>query len=786
MTDKTNFFEELISRRIPHILGMYIAAVWLSVEIADWMSERFGVADQFSSYVFVGMLTFIPSVIMLAWGHGRPGKDSWSRLELAWLPLNILLSVFAVNQLVEPQVNTNPIASPPVVSAPIENLQPNTFVANNEENKAIHNNVMTFFWENKTNDNELDWLSYGSSWLFSQDLKRTPDISAITPYDSRMLLVELINKGFPTALNVPLALAIQIANKQSKEWVVMGSFQFDDVQNDFIKFEAKLYNVKTGKMEKTFVSVNQDKLTSIDEISNEFGDFLLKSNNNTNIIPDYAIADHTSNNIEAIKKLIEAKNVIAFENNYPKAIEIIEQALVLDQSFAEAMLLASNYYKAQGDFENATKYSKKALDLDYKIYKESVFATKASLFDMTGQQNKALMVLENWAEMFPTSPLAHATLANKYLFGDNTLDKAEEQFEKLLSIDSNDQTTLISLGQIYRVQGEKEKTLDVLKQYLESNPEKVNAYMELANAYNQFGMFDEAIEMYQKASIMGSENYAAEIGLASTTATQGDYLKGLDLLNELLSEDNSDIENLMVHNQKVLIYMQIGQISKAFEELELLKKPAEKLLQPLNYIFSIDGSAVQLLVLSGKYTEALEYTKSIRENTKPPFNKIANVFNITTYDAMEDKINFEKALNAFETFLETYPLPAYKPYVSAWNARLHYWNGDLKGSLNALDLAIEESKQSIVSLRTNSVIELFIIGKAELLFELQDVEGALKEIEFLLKRNPLLADAHLLQAKIYQSLDEEQKAEKSIQKVKEIWKYADADFVGLKQLEEFE
>ena len=49
MSDKPNIFEELIARRIPHIIGMYIAAVWLSVEIADWMSERFGIFEQFSS-----------------------------------------------------------------------------------------------------------------------------------------------------------------------------------------------------------------------------------------------------------------------------------------------------------------------------------------------------------------------------------------------------------------------------------------------------------------------------------------------------------------------------------------------------------------------------------------------------------------------------------------------------------------------------------------------------------------------------------------------------------------
>jgi len=804
MTDNKSIFAEVISRKIPQIIGMYIASLWLAMEISDWMSGRFNLSEQLSTYVFVGFFSFLPTVVLLAWGHGKPGKDQWSLTEKVWIPINLVLSVFALTYIFNPTADTMSIHDTKIVTKnnksnksletkkslaligkmPVVDVKPMSKRISEESNQTYHQNVVSYFWENKTKDNSLDWLSYGASWLFSQDLKRTPDISVITPYDSRSMLNELINKGFPKALKIPLALAIQVANKQSKEWVVLGSFDYDEVEKDSIKFEVKLYNVRTGIVEKNYSFVNQNKLTSLDEISNVIGDFLLKTKNESNIIPDYAIADHTSNNIEAIKALIRAKNIIAFENNYSKALELIEQAIELDGSFAEAMLLASKYYKAKGDFKNATKYSKQALNLDYKIYKESVYELKANLFDMTGQRNKALLVLENWAEMFPTSPIAHATLANKYLFGDNTLDKAEEQFEKLLNLDGGNQNTLISLGQIYRVQGEKEKTLDVLKQYLASNPEKVDAYMELANAYKQFGMFNEAIKMYEQASILGSENYAAEIGIASTYATQGDYTKGISLLNELMFEDNTDNQNLMVQNEKVLIYMQTGQISKAFEALDLMKTPAKKILSPLSYIFSMDGTSVQLLILQGKYQEALAYTESIRKNTKPPFNDIVMVFNITTYLAMEDEENFKKELIAFENFLKSFPIPMYKSFVTAWNAKLTYWNGDIEKSLQQLDLAIEESKQSIVSLQINNAVDEFIYAKAEIMFELGDYDGVKQELDSLLIKNPLFANAHYLYAKLYRSLNDEKNAEISIQKAMSIWKDADENFTGLKKINE--
>jgi len=780
VTKKINIFHEIVSRRIPHIIGMYIAAVWLSVEIADWMSDRFNVSGMFSSYVFVGMLTFIPSIIMLAWGHGRPGRDQWSKVEVLWIPINIVLSVVAINMLVVRQnVNTSNNANVnPIVSSPAINLSTSVEFATNN-----YHNIISFFWENNSNDKSLDWLSYGSSWLFSQDIKRTPNISIITPYDSKNIISELKTKGFDRAVNAPMSLALQVAEKKSQKWMVLGSFGYVENGSTDIKFEAKLYNVKSGAIERELTSTDNNILHALDRISNEMGQYILKTNNDEiNIIPDLAIEDHTSNNLEAIKKLISAKNHIAFENDYKAAIEDILQALELDKSFAEANLLATTYYRAQGDFENAIKQSKKALVLDYKIYKESVYALKANLFDMSGEQNKALIVLENWAKVFPTSTIAHATLANKYLFSNDNLDKAELQFEKLLALDSDNHKSLITLGKIYRVQGEKDKTIDVLEKYLAANPEKIEAYLELANAYKQFSMFEQAIKMYEQASILGSQNFEAEIGLVNTTAIQGDYALALEQLSELLTPNNTDRQNLNLLNAKAVIFMHTGQIKKALETLDLMRDPAKNVLSPLNYIFSMDGSTVQMLILQGKYEKALEYTKVLKKNTKPPFNDMVSIFNILIYLSMENQEMFKQELYFFESFLESFPMPVYKSFIIAWKAKLTYWNGDLEKSIQQLDQAILESKQSINGLQLFNLVDRFYYSKALMFFELNKNDEALKELEYILFRNPVFAKAHYLRAKIYQQQNKIKDAELSIQKAMNIWKDADPDFVDLQNL----
>lgn len=786
MADNKGILSEIVIRKIPQIIGVYIASVWLAVEISDWMSGRFELLQQFSTYVFIGMLAFLPTVILVAWGHGRPGKDQWSKLEFYWIPINLMLSVAAINFFVDqPQAEIRAISQvpiPPIVSKIVKGSESPILKGQKVEvNKNNHHRVISFFWENKTSDISFDWLSYGASWLFTQDMKRTPNISATSPYNSAEIISELKNRGYERSLNIPLSLAIQVASKNAKKWMVMGAFFLTE---NNIEFEAKLYRVSSGELVKVLNASDGNILNAIDQISNKMSQFLLAANNDeTNIIPDLTIEDHTSSNIEAIRHLISAKNHISFDNNYDKAIEETLKALALDQSFAEAHVLAVDYYQGIGDFPSAIKHSKLALALDHKIYKETVYAVKARLFGLTGQKAKSLLVVENWAQVFPGSVMAHATLANKYLFSNNYLDKAEEQFEKLLSIDSNNPKTLINLSKIYRVQEKKDKSIEVLKEYLSKNPDKVDAYLELAAAYKQFSLFDQAIEMYQQASILDGNNYEAEIAIANITAMKGDYILAVEQLQTLLLQKNTDQQQFDLLGAQIPILIATGQINQASITLESMNDLGKKVLAPSEYIFTIDSTRVEFLILKGKYQEALDYIERLKANSKPPFDKVASSFSLHIYSVLEDVETFKKEFDAFDAFLKSFPIQYFEPIMLSWKARMLYWQGELENSVFQLDMAIEETKQSIIGLFTFEMTDELMYYKAEILFELGQAEKALDVLGVILHRNPLFGKAHYLMVKIYQQQNKLDMAKISMQKAMKIWQYADEDFVDLVELE---
>jgi TolB-like protein/Tfp pilus assembly protein PilF len=64
---------ELLHRRVPQIVGVYLAAGWGILEFTDWAVGRFGASSRWIVGVLIVWLGLLPAVIVVAWKFGRPG-----------------------------------------------------------------------------------------------------------------------------------------------------------------------------------------------------------------------------------------------------------------------------------------------------------------------------------------------------------------------------------------------------------------------------------------------------------------------------------------------------------------------------------------------------------------------------------------------------------------------------------------------------------------------------------------------------------------------------------------
>jgi hypothetical protein len=82
--------KEVLNRRIPQILGSYVVAGTSLVLFMDWLSARYEFPQYYVTIALFGIVSIIPSVLILAYFHGAPGKDEWNKLEKVGIPMNVI------------------------------------------------------------------------------------------------------------------------------------------------------------------------------------------------------------------------------------------------------------------------------------------------------------------------------------------------------------------------------------------------------------------------------------------------------------------------------------------------------------------------------------------------------------------------------------------------------------------------------------------------------------------------------------------------------------------------
>ena len=84
------FYKELLSRRIPQILGSYFFAGTSFILFMDWLVGRYEIPEYYTTMALFGILAILPSVTILSYFHGAPGKDDWNKIEKIGIPVNII------------------------------------------------------------------------------------------------------------------------------------------------------------------------------------------------------------------------------------------------------------------------------------------------------------------------------------------------------------------------------------------------------------------------------------------------------------------------------------------------------------------------------------------------------------------------------------------------------------------------------------------------------------------------------------------------------------------------
>ena len=124
-TEMGSVAAELNERRVAHALVAHLGVSWIVVEASGFMEQRYGLDRALTDSVLIIVLAILPSVLLFAWNHGRPGHDDWRKSELGFFAVNavLILAALGVRTTVASDKATQPETPAVVVDAAPEQAE---------------------------------------------------------------------------------------------------------------------------------------------------------------------------------------------------------------------------------------------------------------------------------------------------------------------------------------------------------------------------------------------------------------------------------------------------------------------------------------------------------------------------------------------------------------------------------------------------------------------------------------------------------------------------------------
>lgn len=408
--------------------------------------------------------------------------------------------------------------------------------------------IAVMFFENASNDTELDWLREGLADMLITDLSRSQRLTVL----SRQQLAVLHERSGqkPTALD--------IASRSGAQAFISGSFAR---LGDKVRINVHVHDTASGSV-RVSESLTAEKL---DDILSQIDILSLKLVRHLNAdapAVDKTLAASMTDNIEAYRLYsLGVAKAKAFES--VEALELLQKAVALDPEFAVAHARIGYTFaitKAMPDegkphLEKAFKLSSRLTERDriniaawYEIANRNYPAAIAAYRDIIKQQ--------------PLDPEGYWRLA-RLLTGENRADEAIEIARQGIAVDPEAKNLYNTLGGLYSRLGKHHEAIAAHQRYVALAPDEPNAYDSLGLTYQWAGDSDRAMENFDHALAINPNFEIAVIHRAFCQIRRGEFRSAIETTNRFLDLAKAPLEKARGHEVLSYIHFRLGDLDAA-------------------------------------------------------------------------------------------------------------------------------------------------------------------------------------------------------------------------------
>jgi serine/threonine protein kinase/Tfp pilus assembly protein PilF len=662
-------------RRVPQVLGLYVLASLGILQLVKWLVDRFVLSPHLSDFSLVALLSFVPTVLLVTYFHGGPGRKKWVKAEKIGITVNLAASAALLVFL---------------FFGKSLGAATTTVTLKNEEGQTVERIIpkseflksfSLFFFENKTGDPSQNWLQYAIPFLLNIDLSQDLFVQAQSAY---FFYAKMKDAGFPEGTGVPLTLKSKIARDLHMKYFISGEFSRPGEE---LLLEISIFETRRTSVVAKRDFRGQDILKLADEMSLTIRRDVGIPEQHIKDIKDLPVSEIVTTSVQALKSYIEGANAMLFERNWEKGLREIERSVVEDPSFAYAFYDMQILYVFLNQGEKREQAFKSLMQYLYKLPERVQFLIKSDYYAFKEDSVKRLAVVKMMVEVSPEDIAGHQALAFIYSLT-NQPEEALAEFHRILELDPERQDALLWIGSYYKNKGMSKEALEYYERYGRRYPEDVTSYTIIGELYQSLGDFERAKSYYDKALLLEPEKISILRTLAKIESILGHFDRSKRMYEDVLRISKSPEERMGVFGALASLYQTQGQYQKSLEYVQRYVEEGEK-TQPPFFALVNKFEFLDLYLLAGQKEEAFKIIEEFKSQAGPPFDQMVPLAYFGYYVEIEDADKAANALKGAEVSMQSPLLEVARPDFLEMRGKLHELKGEYAQAIGAYEKSLE-------------------------------------------------------------------------------------------------
>jgi tetratricopeptide (TPR) repeat protein len=648
-----NLYQELRERRVFQFTISYIVGSFGLVEFLEFLEGRMQLSPNLVNLVGLALVLLLPSVIMLAWGLGRPGRDNLGRTGKVAVPANLLVAAVLLFVLFQDKELG-------AVTRTIEVEDENGAITERVVPKNEFRRRLVVFYPEYEGSAADDWAWKAAALLLVSDITQDIFVDVSLPFEMVDVMCDV---GYEDGYGLPRALMRKVANDAHYDHFTTSTVRRE---GDVWHLVLALHESESGREVATHDYQGSDLFAMVDRATVQLRKDLGLPNGHIESSKDLPVAELTSSDLAAVKGTAEGIFAVTHHNDWEGAVPPLEDAVARDPEYALAHFILFSVYQTLGRGEESVAAMSAAMDNLYRVTERTRFLIKSQYyFNIEQDMDKATAVLQMWSRIYPSDVAAHAQLAILQ-FVRQDLRAAVTSYETILEIDPSQYRYLEDIADLYCQLGENDKAEASLQSYVDLFPSRADGYKDLADFYAETGRLDESREALEQAQLLEPGDITLALGLIDLDVKLGRYAESSTALTEALRRADTARDRARIHNRRADLALLTGRAANVAASLDSFYVNMAEVQNPLqlDIVYSLQLPA---LSMSGWPQQTIERLDELATRIPEPFDALTGVCRAWALTdlgrAQEARIELARATEVvdtyqFETFRATLSLVA--------------------------------------------------------------------------------------------------------------------------------